>query len=336
LTSIETRPTNDAEETPLPVLDPMGSSTPTLVSPRPPRKRRTAKEAEDRGIASPADWRRKSVRFPLGTSQIVLLVLLVVAGLGPILWLAKSAITPTQDTLRTPIALFPHGVDWANLATAWSTVHIDVQFVNTLWVALGSWLLQVLVAATGGYALSVLKPRYASIVNGLVLGTLFVPAVVLLVPLYLTILHPPLIGTSLINTFWAVWLPAGANAFNILLVKRFFDNLPREIFEAARTDGAGAFRLFWSIVLPMSRPILGVVSVFAIINAWKDYLWPLLVLRDPAVQPLSVRLPTLQRAIELDVYLAALAISTIIPIILFLVFQRLFLRSAGLGGAVKG
>ncbi|MCU1525996.1 MAG: ABC-type sugar transport system, permease component [Microbacteriaceae bacterium] len=336
MTSIETRPTDDAEETPLPVVDPRGSSPLTVVSPRPTRKRRAAKESEDRGVASPADWRRKSVRVPLGTSQIVLLALLVVAGLGPILWLAKSAITPTQDTLRTPIALFPHGVDWANLATAWSTVHIDVQFVNTLWVALGSWLLQVLVAATGGYALSVLKPRYASIVNGLVLGTLFVPAVVLLVPLYLTILHPPLIGTSLINTFWAVWLPAGANAFNILLVKRFFDNLPREIFEAARTDGAGAFRLFWSIVLPMSRPILGVVSVFAIINAWKDYLWPLLVLRDPAVQPLSVRLPTLQRAIELDVYLAALAISTIIPIILFLVFQRLFLRSAGLGGAVKG
>jgi multiple sugar transport system permease protein len=293
-------------------------------------------DAEDRGIASVMDWRRKRVRFSLGTSQVVLLVILIVAGLGPILWLAKSAITPTQDTLRTPMLIFPHGVDWANLATAWSTVHIDVQFANTLWVALGSWIIQVLVAATGGYALSVLRPKYAKVINALVLGTLFVPAVVLLVPLYLTILHPPLIGTSLINTFWAVWLPAGANAFNILLVKRFFDNLPREVFEAATTDGAGPFRLFWSIVLPMSRPILGVVSVFAIINAWKDYLWPLLVLRDPAVQPLSVRLPTLQQAIQLDVYLAALAISTLIPIVLFLIFQRLFLRSAGLGGAVKG
>jgi multiple sugar transport system permease protein len=293
-------------------------------------------DAEDRGIASVMDWRRKRVRFSLGTSQVVLLVILIVAGLGPILWLAKSAITPTQDTLRTPMLIFPHGVDWANLATAWSTVHIDVQFANTLWVALGSWIIQVLVAATGGYALSVLRPKYAKVINALVLGTLFVPAVVLLVPLYLTILHPPLIGTSLINTFWAVWLPAGANAFNILLVKRFFDNLPREVFEAATTDGAGPFRLFWSIVLPMSRPILGVVSVFAIINAWKDYLWPLLVLRDPAVQPLSVRLPTLQLAIQLDVYLAALAISTLIPIVLFLIFQRLFLRSAGLGGAVKG
>jgi multiple sugar transport system permease protein len=86
----------------------------------------------------------------------------------------------------------------------------------------------------------------------------------------------------------------------------------------------------------MSKPILGVISVFAIINAWKDYLWPFLVLRDPGVQPLSVRLPSLQQAIQLDVYLAALAISTLIPVVLFLIFQGMFLRSAGLGGAVKG
>lgn len=290
----------------------------------------------DRGILSPSDLRKPGIRWGTRITHALLLVALVVVGLGPLLWLAKSAITPTQDTLRTPMALFPNGVDWANISTAWSTVHIDVQFMNTIWVALGSWVMQVLVATTAGYALSVLRPRYGKVLYGLILGTLFVPSVVLLVPLYLTILNPPLLGQSLINTFWAVWLPAGASAFNVVLIKRFFDNLPREVFEAARTDGAGPFRLFWSIVLPMSKPILGVVSVFAIIAAWKDYLWPLLVLRDPAIQPLSVRLPTLQAAIQLDVYLAALAISTLIPIVLFLVFQGLFLRSAGLGGAVKG
>ena len=101
-------------------------------------------------------------------------------------------------------------------------------------------------------------------------------------------------------------------------------------------DGAGPYRLFWSVVLPMSRPIVGVVSVFAVIAAWKDFLWPLLVLKDPAIQPLSVRLPQLQQFIELDVFLAALAISTVIPVVLFLLFQRIFLNSAGMGGAVKG
>lgn len=300
------------------------------------RARKPNADSGDRGILSPSDWRKPGIRWGTRLTHAVLLVLLIVVGLGPLLWLAKSAITPTQDTIRTPMALFPNGVDWANLSTAWSTVHIDVQFMNTIWVALGSWVMQIIVATTAGYALSVLRPRYGKVLYGLILGTLFVPSVVLLVPLYLTILNPPLLGQSLINTFWAVWLPAGASAFNVVLIKRFFDNLPREVFEAARTDGAGPFRLFWSIVLPMSKPILGVVSVFAIIAAWKDYLWPLLVLRDPAIQPLSVRLPTLQAAIQLDVYLAALAISTLIPIVLFLVFQGLFLRSAGLGGAVKG
>jgi multiple sugar transport system permease protein len=300
------------------------------------RKSKRAEESGDRSVLSPSDLRRPGIKWGTRVVHALLLLSLIVVGLGPLLWLAKSAITPTEDTLRTPMALFPNGVDWANLSTAWSTVHIDVQFMNTIWVALGSWVMQILVATTAGYALSVLRPKYGKVIYGLVLGTLFVPSVVLLVPLYLTILNPPLLGQSLINTFWAVWLPAGASAFNVVLIKRFFDNLPREIFEAARTDGAGPFRLFWSIVLPMSKPILGVVSVFAIIAAWKDYLWPLLVLRDPALQPLSVRLPTLQQAIQLDVYLAALAISTLIPIVLFLVFQGLFLRSAGLGGAVKG
>ena len=289
-----------------------------------------------RGILSVADRRSPSVRRRLRVINIVLLGFLLLVGLGPLLWLAKSAITPTQDTLRTPVALWPNGMDWQNLVAAWSEVHIDRYFLNTVVIAAGAWLVQIVVATTAGYALSVLRPRYAPILTGLVLATLFVPAVVLLVPLYLVILDPPLIGTPLINTYWAVWLPAGANAFNILLVKRFFDNLPHEIFDAARTDGAGPFQLFWHIVLPMSRPILGVVSVFAVIATWKDYLWPLLVLPDPDIQPLSVRLPTLQGAIELDVFLAALFISSLIPIVIFLVFQRLFLNAEGVEGAVKG
>lgn len=290
----------------------------------------------DRGILSTADWRRRRVRVTTRVTHSILLVSLIFVGLGPVLWLAKSAITPTQDTLRAPLALWPNGMDWANLAEAWTRVEIDKYFFNTVVLALGVWLVQVLVATTAGYALSVLRPRYGKVVVALVLATLFVPSIVLLVPLYLTIVEPPLLGQSLINTFWAVWLPAGASAFNVLLVMRFFDSLPREVFEAARMDGAGPYRLFWSIVVPMSRPIIGVVSVFAVIAAWKDFLWPLLVLKDPAMQPLSVRLPQLQQFIELDVFLAALAIATVIPVALFLVFQRMFLNSAGLGGAVKG
>jgi multiple sugar transport system permease protein len=287
-------------------------------------------------IISAHEWATRRVRWTVGSMQALLLLGLVVFGLGPILWLAKSAITPTNDTITHPIGLFPNGTAFGNLSEAWTSVHVGRYFVNTIVLAVGSWLVQIIVATTGGYALSVLRPRYAPIIKGLLLATLFVPAVVLLVPLYVEIVRPPLVHHSFIDSYWAVWLPAGASAFNVILVTRFFDNLPREIFEAAQVDGAGPFTLFWKIVLPMSKPILGVVSVFAVLASWKDFLWPLLVLTNPDKQPLSVRLPAIQSQTELGVFLAAMFIACLVPIAGFLLFQRSFLRGSGLGGAIKG
>ena len=301
---------------------------------RKPRGR--PQEQADRGVVSAADWRRRRIRWAMRLIHGATLIFLLIVGLGPLLWMVKSSITPTQDTLRMPMALWPHGFDLGQLATAWSRTHIDRYLLNTVWIAAGSWVVQIVVATTAGYALSVLKPRFHRVLSGLVLATLFVPALVLLVPLYLTVVDVPFVHVKLIDTFWAVWLPAGASAFNVVVIKRFFDNLPREIFDAARVDGAGPFQLFWRIVLPMSRPIIGVVSVFAVIATWKDYLWPLLVLRNPNLQPLSVRFPTLAPTTDLGVFIAALTISSLIPIALFLVFQRLFLRGPGLSGAIKG
>jgi multiple sugar transport system permease protein len=312
--------------------------TATIRQPRVLKQSELAKgrSEADPAILTPADWRRPSVRFAVGTAHVLLLVALIVVGLGPLVWLAKSAITPTNDTLTSPMAVFPHGFAWGNLHDAWFNVRIGRYFWNTVFLAFGSWFVQIIVATTGGYALSILRPRYAKFISALLLLTLFVPTVVLLVPLYIEIVHPPLISHSFINSYWAVWLPAGASAFNVVLVQRFFDNLPREIFEAARVDGAGGFRIFTSIVLPMSRPILGVVSVFAVLASWKDFLWPLLVLTNPDEQPLSVRLPTIQAQTELGVFLASLFIATLVPIVGFLIFQRSFLRGNGLGGALKG
>jgi multiple sugar transport system permease protein len=288
------------------------------------------------GLISRTEWRKPSIRFGVGGLHVLLLVALVVGGLGPILWLAKSAITPTNDTISNPIALFPHGFAWSNLGQAWNDVHVGRYFWNTILIAFGSWASQIVVATTGGYTLSVLRPRYAPLINALLLATLFIPAIVLLVPLYIEIVHLPLVHTSLIDSYWAVWLPAGASAFNVVIVKRFFDNLPREIFEAAQIDGAGPWLLFRKIVLPMSKPILGVVSVFAVLASWKDFLWPLLVITNPDRQPLSVRLPSIASQTSLGVFLAAMFIACLAPIGGFLLFQRSFLRGTGLGGAIKG
>ena len=219
------------------------------------RRRLAARRDErSRGLARPTGAGRASGCGHRRRAQSLLLVALLVVGLGPLLWLAKSAITPTQDMITHADGAVParhrlgqpaRGVD--------RRAHRPLLLEHVV-LALGSWLSQIVVATTGGFALvgAAAEVRECSS-PACVLATLFVPAVVLLVPLYIEIVHPPLIHHSLINSYWAVWLPAGASAFNVVLVKRFFDNLPREIFEAARVDGAGPFRLFCSIVLPMSQ-----------------------------------------------------------------------------------
>ena len=290
----------------------------------------------NRSVLSPIDRQRPTVRWWLRVVNALLLVVLVIVGLGPLLWLAKSAISTTQDTLRSPMSLWPSGFDVENLVTAWSDAQIGKYFFNTVKIATGAWFAQVIVAVTGGFVLGVLRPWYARVLTGAVLVTLFVPPVVLLVPLFLTALDLPIFGVSLLNSYWGIWLPAGASAFNVVLVKRFMENLPTEIIEAARVDGAGPVRLLWSIVLPLSKPVIGVVSVFAVLLTWKDYLWPLVVLPDPSIQPLSVRLPLVRDTLQLDVFLAALAISMVLPIGLFIVFRRYFIGGDAMRGAIKG
>lgn len=299
--------------------------------------RRGASEDSTGGLLAHNDWARRDVKWSVSSAQVLLFVLFVLIGLGPLVWLAKGAVTPTIDTLRNPLALFPHGVAWSNLSDAWSKVDVGRYFWNTVVLAVGSWFCQIVVATSGAFVLSVLRPAWGRYVYALLLATLFVPVIVLIVPLYIEVVHPPLIHHSFAESYWAIWLPAGASAFNVVLTKRFFDNLPRELFEAARIDGAGPVRLFFSIVLPLSKPILGVVSIFAILAEWRNFLWPFLVLANsPDRQPLSVRLPAIQAQTELGVLLAAMLIAALVPILGFLIFQRTFLRGTGLSGALKG
>ncbi|PRY17565.1 carbohydrate ABC transporter permease [Kineococcus rhizosphaerae] len=290
-----------------------------------------------RGIASELERRRPGLRAGYGLVHALLLLALVVTGVGPLWWVAKAALSPSQQILRDPLALWPDGgPQWRNLLSALTDYGIGRSLLNTAVVAAGSTLCTLVVASTAAYVLSVLRPRWAPLLNAAILATLLVPGVVVLVPLYLSVLHVPVVGISLLDSFWAVWLPAGANAFSVVVVKRFFDGLPAELFEAARLDGADTVRLFVSIVLPLSRPILAVVGLLALMASWKDFLWPLLVLQDPALQPVSVLLPKVATTTPLNVQMAQLLLALAVPVVLFLVFQRQVLRGVGLSGGVKG
>ena len=293
-------------------------------------------EADERGVISDVELRRPGVRIPMLLAQALLLAALLLIGVGPLLWLAKGAISTTQDILREPLAFFPSGiVQWGNLAVAWTEGQIGKYLLNTAIIAIGAIAFSVLVCVTAAYVLSVLRPWWGKYLSAALLITLFVPGIVILVPLYLTVAHLPIVDGSLINNYLALWLPWSASAFNILVTKRFFDSLPRELFEAARIDGAGPVRVLVQLVVPMSRPIIGVIALLTAMASWKDYLWPLLVIPSPDLRPISVALPKLAQGAEVSVQLASLFLALIIPVALFLVFQRQILRGVGLSGGIK-
>jgi multiple sugar transport system permease protein len=292
-------------------------------------------EAPERGIISTMDRRRPLIQYGLPVIQVLLFIGVVIAGVGPLLWLLKSGLSTSQDIIRGPMSLWPSGIQWHNVPDAWTQVQIGSYLGNTAIIAIGSLISTLFVCTTGAFVLSVLRPKWGPVITGLVLATLFLPGVISLVPLYLTILKMPVFGWNLQNTFWAVWLPQAAGAFNILVMKRYFDAIPRELIEAARIDGASNLRLFTALILPMSKPIIGVVALLTVIGSWKDYLWPLLVLPDPKLQPISVALPRVQKTTDLSLQMSALFLAVLIPVVLFLVFQKQFLRGVGMSGGIK-
>ncbi|HET6986501.1 MAG TPA: carbohydrate ABC transporter permease, partial [Kribbella sp.] len=171
--------------------------------------------SDERGALSDADRRQTRIRVPFVIGQVVVFGGLLVAGLGPFLWLLKAAISPTQDSIRQPLAFFPSGeIQWQNLATAWQQGHIGYYLGNTAIIAAGTALASLIICTTAGYVLSVLRPRWGPVLSAAILVTLFVPHIVSLVPLYLTVLKLPVVHSNLTNTFWAVWLPPAASAFN--------------------------------------------------------------------------------------------------------------------------
>ena len=311
-----------------------GKNVDRTLAPR--RRRRKEDDQQDRTNVSDLERRNTRVRVGLILLNALLIIFLVVISAGPLLWLAKAALSTTQDILREPWAWWPSGIQWQNLSDAWFKIDIGKYLMNTVWIAAGTWFIGMLVALTGAYGISILQPKYAKVVNAGVLATLFIPGVVSLISQYVTVLDMPLLHWNLINTFWAVWLPSAASAFNVLLITRFFDTLPKDVFEAAKIDGAGPFQIFWRIVLPMSKPIIGVTSLITIIGAWKEFLWPLLVLPSPDLQPLSVGLYRITASAEMSLLMAGMFISVILPVVLFLIFQKQFLRSAGQAGAING
>ncbi|MFD6362841.1 carbohydrate ABC transporter permease [Streptomyces roseolus] len=288
-----------------------------------------------RTLISPAVLARPRGKALYWTVFAVVVLLFTLVFLGPLYWLVSSGFKDAQEVIATPPTLVPESFEPENYTRAWEVMDLATLLFNTLYYAFGALAFQLVLDVAAAYALSKLRPVFGKAILGMMLATLMIPAAVLVVPQYLTVLDVPVIERNLLNSPWAIWLPAVTNAFNIFLLKRFFDSIPKELLDAASMDGASPMRVLWSIVLPISRPILGVVSIFAVVGVWKDFLWPMLTLPDPSKQTLNVGIYSLSNGVPVNVLIAALTIASVPTLLIFMVFQRNIMSGLTAGG-LKG
>jgi multiple sugar transport system permease protein len=288
-----------------------------------------------RGLVSPLARRRPLGRLVYGVVLAVVLVVFTAVFVFPLYWMVTGALKSSDELARMPPSLWPDSFDLGVYAEAWEQLDLGTFLTNTVLYAGGAWLLTMVFDVSAAYALSKLRPALGKVVLGLMLSTLMIPPMVVLLPAYLTVKNLPVFGWDLLNTPWAIWLPAVANGFFVFLLKRFFDSIPAELLEAAEIDGASPLRILWSVVLPVSRPILGVVSILSVVTVWKDFAWPLLVLPETEKMSISVGIAALSAQMPQNILLAALVIASLPTIVVFFLFQRHIM--AGLtAGSLKG
>jgi multiple sugar transport system permease protein len=264
----------------------------------------------------------------------------------PFIWMILTSFKPLPETLSSPPTVFP--VHWRpeNYAEAWRAANFPRFFLNSSLISLATVGGTLVTSALAGYAFARMRFPARDVVFFVFLGTMMIPHEVTLIPNFvlLTYLPCPIPIDVICNprggwfdTFTAVSVPWWVSVFSIFLLRQFFLGIPNELWEASQLDGATHPGYLWRVVLPLSTPALLTVALYAFVQSWKSFLWPLVMTSRPEVRPIQVGLSTF--ALENGTYyhtLMAASAFTIAPVlVLFILVQRQFLESIARSG-LKG
>jgi ABC-type glycerol-3-phosphate transport system permease component len=265
---------------------------------------------------SNTEWRSFVGRL-IGLFYLLVLTLVAILVLFPFLFSFTAGLHNSIDVVKPGFHLWPEQPLWDNYRDAWERFKLGRLFLNTAIAAGGGVFGQLLVSSLAAYSLSRLKPAGRNLIRALFLITLAVPGIVYLVPRYVVMAK-----LDLVDSFVGLWLPYAASSFMILVLTNAFDQIPKDLYEAAQIDGASEVRMFLNITLPLSSSVLLVLGLFAFIGFWGDFLWPYLILRQSDLQTISVRLITLARGFPLNLFMAASFMAMIPPAIAAFFLQR--------------
>lgn len=255
--------------------------------------------------------------------------LLALLTAAPLLWMLSASLMPAGEAMALPPRLLPSAPTLEHYRELFSRLSLGRALGNTLLLATMITAVSLLCNSLAGYAFAKLRFRGRSRTFALLLVTLIVPPQVTVLPLFLEIR-----GLGLVNSFGGVLVAAIATVFGIFLIRQFAVGIPDELLDAARLDGAGELRIYWTIVLPLLRPILVTLGVFTFLSSWNDFMWPLVVLTDESRYTLPLALANLSGEHVQDTELMmAGAVVTVLPVLLlFLAVQRHYIEGILMGG----
>jgi len=258
--------------------------------------------------------------------------LLCVTGVAvvPFLWLLSTSLKGAEELFAYPPTFVPSTFVWENYIGLWRAIPLGAYFINTVVVTLMSVFVNVLVSSLAGFAFARLEFRYRPALFYGVIAAILIPKEVIILPLYATVLK-----MHLADSLVGVALPFAVDGLGIFMMRQAFMAIPDEIEDAALVDGASPLRLWWSIMVPMTKPTIATLTIFTFIAAWGDFLWPLVVLKSPENYTLQVGLSFMMGTfVDNFRYVAAGAVLSILPVFaVFVLMQKHFERGLFAGSS---
>jgi len=271
-------------------------------------------------------------RISSGWGALALHAFLLAGGvvmLLPFAWMLSTSLKTPPETFTYPPIWIPKTIAWDNYAKTVAAMPFGRFYLNSLIVTVSVTVLQILTSSLAAFAFARLRFRGRNALFLLYLATLMIPFQVTMIPNFIIV---RLLGWY--DTYQALILPPAFSAFSTFLLRQYFMGIPFDLDEAARIDGASSFRIWWSIILPLSGPVLAALAIFVSLNTWNDFLWPLIVTNSPEMRTLPVGLSTFQGQfkVEWNLLMAGSVIAMLPVLAVYIISQRWFIRGITLSG----
>ena len=279
---------------------------------------------------------RPAVAPPRATPRRMLLIgallLIAIVTAIPLLWMLSASFMASGEANAFPPPFFPKHITLEQYRALFTRLHVARYLTNSFLLSVSVTAISLLLNSMAGYAFAKFRFRGRARLFRALLSALVIPAQVAMLPLFLLLRE-----IGVINTYWGVIIPGMASIFGIFLVRQYAVSIPDDLLDAARIDGASEWRIYWSIVLPVCKPILVTLAIFTFMGTWNDFMWPLIVLTDDRMYTLPVALANLvgEHVQDTELMMAGSVLTVAPVLLLFIVLQRYYIRGIMMG-SVKG